>query len=102
VKTQGSVGVHAGGGPTVADIGRTQRRTRSVLAARLIQTLLALQAQGRSIVLSSHNMEDIVTLAQEMTVMKDGKTLATGAVGEIFNDPELVNQASLVVRRRQP
>jgi energy-coupling factor transport system ATP-binding protein len=63
----------------------------------LFKTLLALQAQGRSIVLSSHNMEDIVTLAQEMTVMKDGKTLATGAVGEIFNDPELVNQASLVV-----
>lgn len=52
----------------------------------LLNTLQKLQAQGRSIVLSSHNMEDIAALAREVTVMQNGKNLATEAVGELFCD----------------
>lgn len=63
----------------------------------LLKTLKGLQASGRSIVISSHNMEDITTLAKEMTVMKQGKSLITGRVGDIFNDEALIQDAGLAV-----
>ena len=63
----------------------------------LLKTLKGLQASGRSIVISSHNMEDITALAQEMTVLQQGKSLITGRVGEIFNDEALIQEAGLVV-----
>jgi energy-coupling factor transport system ATP-binding protein len=63
----------------------------------LFQALQRLQSEGRSIVLSSHNMDDITALAQEMTVMQQGKSLVTGKVGAIFNDEALIRQAGLLV-----
>ena len=52
----------------------------------LLTTLRKLQTQGHSIVLSSHNMEDIAALAQEMTILQHGKSQATDSVGELFCD----------------
>jgi energy-coupling factor transport system ATP-binding protein len=61
----------------------------------LLKTLQELQIKGRSIVLSSHNMEDIAALAQEMTIMQHGKSLATDAVGELFCDLPRLEAAGL-------
>lgn len=61
----------------------------------LLNTLRKLQVQGRSIVLSSHNMEDIAALAREVTVMQSGKSLATEAVGELFCDLSRLEAAGL-------
>jgi energy-coupling factor transport system ATP-binding protein len=62
----------------------------------LLKTLKGLQEGGRSIMLSSHNMEDIATLAQEMTVMQQGKSLKTASVAELFGDPAFLQQAGLM------
>ncbi|MHC1740685.1 MAG: ABC transporter ATP-binding protein [Anaerolineaceae bacterium] len=62
----------------------------------LIKTLQELQVGGNSLVLSSHNMEDIAALAEEMTIMKQGKSLMTGRVGELFANQNLMQQADLI------
>lgn len=62
----------------------------------LLKTLKKLQTDGRSIVLSSHNMEDMAVLAQEMTVMQNGKSLITGNVAELFEDAAFLQSAGLV------
>jgi energy-coupling factor transport system ATP-binding protein len=61
----------------------------------LLTTLRKLQTQGHSIVLSSHNMEDIAALAQEMTILQHGKSQATDSVGELFCDLPRLEAAGL-------
>jgi ABC-type dipeptide/oligopeptide/nickel transport system ATPase component len=41
-------------------------------------------------------MEDIAALAQEMTVMQNGKSLQTGSVGELFSNPAFLGRAGLL------
>jgi energy-coupling factor transport system ATP-binding protein len=62
----------------------------------LLKTLQQLQKEGHSIVLSSHNMEDIAELAQEMTILQQGKSVATAAVGELFGASSMLQEAYLL------
>lgn len=61
----------------------------------LLHNLKLLQADGHSIVISSHNMEDIAALASEMTIMKEGTSLDCGQVGDLFSDSKLLLDAGL-------
>ena len=61
----------------------------------LIKNLQQIEGMGNSIVLSSHNMEDIAALAQDMTIMQKGTSLSSGDIGSQFNDLSLVKQAGL-------
>jgi len=49
---------------------------------RLFQVVRALQAQGIGIVYISHRMKEIFALADEVTVLKDGRFVATRQVAE--------------------
>ena len=55
----------------------------------LLSTLHCLQTQGVQIVISSHNMEDISEIAQNVTVLSKGSTLTTMPVDQVFTDPAL-------------
>jgi energy-coupling factor transport system ATP-binding protein len=61
----------------------------------LLHNLQQLQVDGHSIVISSHNMEDIAALASEMTIMKAGTSIASGNVGELFSDAGQLQEAGL-------
>jgi len=61
----------------------------------LIKNLQQIEGMGNSIVLSSHNMEDIAALAQDMTIMQKGTSLSSGDIGSQFNDLSLVKEAGL-------
>jgi ribose transport system ATP-binding protein len=56
---------------------------------RLFQVVRALQAQGIGIVYISHRMREIFELADEVTVLKDGRYVATRRVADVTMD-ELV------------
>ena len=62
----------------------------------LLQTMQSLHEGGLEIILSSHNMEDITELAQDMTLLDHGRNLGTGSVSEIFSQTELIQQANLI------
>jgi energy-coupling factor transport system ATP-binding protein len=58
-------------------------------------TLKKFKANGIDLILSSHSMGDITQLTQNMTIMSGGRSLRTGNTAALFNDAELINQASL-------
>jgi energy-coupling factor transport system ATP-binding protein len=62
----------------------------------VLQTLRSLHSDGLEIILSSHNMDDITELAQDMTLLEHGSSLGTGSVSDIFAQSELIEQANLV------
>jgi energy-coupling factor transporter ATP-binding protein EcfA2 len=57
----------------------------------LLGQLHRLLGAGMTLVLSSHQMEDIAALTQRMTVMQRGTDAATGTVTEIFAQGEALN-----------
>lgn len=62
----------------------------------LLKTLKQLQGHGMEIVISSHNMEDIASLATNMTVLSQGESLQTGAAAQLFSDEALLQKADLI------
>jgi energy-coupling factor transporter ATP-binding protein EcfA2 len=62
----------------------------------LLQTLGSLHAGGLEVILSSHNMDDIASLAGRVTLLDHGRSVATGPVSEIFSSDELMKKANLI------
>ncbi len=56
---------------------------------RLFSVIKALQAEGQGIIYISHRLNEIFELADRVTVLKDGETMATKYVSET-NEDELV------------
>jgi len=59
--------------------GLDPRSRREVLGM-----LVRLKADGMTLVFSSHQMEDVATLADEMTVFQQGTTVASGKTSDVF------------------
>lgn len=53
------------------------------------------QTKGIELILSSHSMGDITELTKNMTIMSNGRSLRTGNTADLFNDAQLINEASL-------
>lgn len=52
-------------------------------AARLLDKIKRLRSEGRTIIYISHRMEEIYGLADDVTVMRDGRFIATKPIGEV-------------------
>ena len=52
---------------------------------------------GKSVVLVSHCMEDVLRYADRVAVMRDGKLLAVDSVKKIFFDPVFIKDAGLAL-----
>ncbi|MCH4010200.1 energy-coupling factor transporter ATPase [Companilactobacillus sp.] len=50
------------------------------------------QAKGKTIILITHNMDDVANYADSMMVMHDSRLVATGTPQEIFNNSDLLNK----------
>jgi len=61
----------------------------------LLSTLHRLQMQGVQIVISSHNMEDISEIAQNVTVLAKGTSLTTLPVDQLFADQSLSKETGM-------
>jgi energy-coupling factor transport system ATP-binding protein len=71
--------------------GGLDPRSRREILERLGQ----LKSEGMTLVFSSHQMEDVAQLADEMTVMQHGETVASGNVTDIFYREELLTNSGL-------
>jgi len=56
-----------------------------------------LQQQGRTIILITHNMDDVANYADEMAVIHRGKLVANGLPKEVFNNQELLHDDVLTL-----
>lgn len=61
----------------------------------LLGRLAALQAEGMTIVLSSHQMEDMAVLADGITVMQAGRDMLHGTTAEVFAEGVLIRSLGL-------
>jgi ABC-type multidrug transport system ATPase subunit len=76
----------------------------------VLDHLQALHAAGKTMVISSHHMEDIAELAEAVTALAHGKDQLSGSTADIFHQVEqitqlgleapLVSQAAAVLRAR--
>ncbi|MGQ2374729.1 energy-coupling factor transporter ATPase [Companilactobacillus zhachilii] len=56
-----------------------------------------LQQQGKTIILITHNMDDVANFADEMAVIHRGKLIAEGIPQEVFNKQELLQDDLLTL-----
>ncbi|WP_125587926.1 energy-coupling factor ABC transporter ATP-binding protein [Companilactobacillus jidongensis] len=56
-----------------------------------------LQTEGRTIILITHNMDDVANYADEVVVMHDGKKIAEGTPMEVFNNQKLLTDDMLTL-----
>jgi len=56
-----------------------------------------MQARGKTIILITHNMDDVANYANEMVVMNQGKLVASGKPVDVFNNQELIEKDLLTL-----
>ncbi len=62
----------------------------------LIESLHRMVENGLTLILSSHNIDEITQLASHVSLVRVGKLTASGDAATIFSDPRLLEQAGLV------
>ena len=61
----------------------------------IVRHLQELRDRGKTLVLSSHRMGDIVRITRRTTAMQSGKTIISDATGNVFARSELLRSAGL-------
>jgi energy-coupling factor transport system ATP-binding protein len=62
---------------------------------RLMRHILALHDQGMTLVIVSHNMEELAEICDRLYVINDGRTYLAGTPGEVFNRAAELRQLGL-------
>jgi energy-coupling factor transport system ATP-binding protein len=70
--------------------GLDPRSHREVLG-----NLARMKADGLTLVFSSHQMEDVAQLADEMTILQLGKTMSSGRTADVFHQQDLLAASGL-------
>ncbi len=65
---------------------------------KIVERLQGLQAEGRAIVLTTHDMDLVFRYATRVIVLVEGKILFDGTPLALYQDPELMRQANLLVQ----
>lgn len=58
--------------------------------AQVLKIFRRLHTEGTTLVMTSHRMDDIAALCRNVTMLDDGRVVATGTRREIFSQPELL------------
>lgn len=61
----------------------------------LLANLRRLHDEGVQILFSSHNMDDIASMVQNLTILSRGRTLVTQPIHQVFTDREMLLEAGL-------
>lgn len=62
----------------------------------LILRLRALRASGMTLVVSSHQMDDLVALTDRVVVLHHGESVMAGCLGKVFSQPEALEGLGLM------
>lgn len=68
----------------------------------LFETIKRLKGQGISILYISHKMEEIFRIADDITVIRDGKTIISGTVQEFTNDSLITHMVGRSIENIYP
>ena len=63
----------------------------------LHEQLLGLKQKGMTLVISSHQMEDMALLADRLMVLRSGQDVLTGAVADVYAQVEFIEQIGMGV-----
>ena len=63
----------------------------------ILEEIRALQRQGVTVVLVSHNMEEVARLVTRLAVMHDGRIIAHGTPEEVFSKGEVLEEVGLAL-----
>lgn len=69
---------------------------------RLFEVLSRLKADGRTVMLISHRMEEVWNVADRLTVLRDGRTVASYPIGEATPERAVRDMAGRDVRTAYP
>ena len=69
---------------------------------RLFGIVRGLRARGVAVLYISHRLEEIFALADRVTVLRDGKRVATHAVGAVDRDGLVAEMVGRALRRSEP
>jgi ABC-type multidrug transport system ATPase subunit len=61
----------------------------------ILERFRKFQSEGMTLVVSSHNMEDIAALAQQTLVLVEGRQHALGSTAEVFEDAASLQEAGM-------
>lgn len=61
----------------------------------IIHRLQLMQQDGRTLLLSTHDMNDVAALTEAATILKQGEVLFSGSTRAAFSQPELLQSAGL-------
>jgi energy-coupling factor transport system ATP-binding protein len=64
---------------------------------RLRQFIIQLNRQGKTVIIVTHDIEFVAECEPRVILMANGKVIADGEAREILTDPDLVEEASLVL-----
>lgn len=64
---------------------------------RLRQFIVQLNAQGKTVIIVTHDIEFVAECKPRVILMAGGRIVADGEANKVLTDPELVNQVSLVL-----
>lgn len=56
----------------------------------ILTSLLKLQQSGKTVIISSHNLSDILTLTTQMIILERGRVVEHGETGEILANPDVL------------
>jgi energy-coupling factor transport system ATP-binding protein len=63
--------------------------------SEVLINLKTLAANGKNMVISSHQMEDLAFLARDATLFKDGRVLLTEEIEDLFNQKNILQDAGM-------
>lgn len=61
----------------------------------IVAKLRFMQSEGKTLLLSTHDMNDVASLTQNSTVLTNGKVLFSGSTRSAFRQPDMLQQAGL-------
>lgn len=65
--------------------------------AELLAQLRALRTEGLTLVIATHNMDDVAALAERVYVLSQGQVTLSGSPGEVFGQSERLHELGLDV-----
>jgi energy-coupling factor transport system ATP-binding protein len=63
--------------------------------AEVLRRLKKFSENGKTMVISSHQMDDLVQLAKEATLFGDGRVLLSGEIADLFSKADILNEAGM-------